>query len=259
MTRQTITIDCETLPTAVSFEKQTRWETEEEYKKTALDGNFGRLLCIGYTREFAGGGKLEHGCFGWNTETQSFETDEAVLLTEFWEMMRSFDRFKDTIIGHNIIDFDLPFIIKRSIINGIRPTVDFCFARYQRQPIFDTMREWIAGFRQQKEFRRLDPSLLEKMIQALYLLQNLKKQGLDFVFKGGTSLILLLENTNRFSIDVDIILNKKYENESTRKEIEQLLDKIKADSSFTNWTLDEKRSYQEGIPKAHYKLEYQPK
>jgi hypothetical protein len=40
------------------------------------------------------------------------------------------------------MDFDLPFIIKRSIINGVRPTVDFCFARYQRQPIFDTMREW---------------------------------------------------------------------------------------------------------------------
>ncbi len=142
MTRQTITIDCETLPTAVSFENQTLWETEEEYKKTALDGNFGRLLCIGYTREFSDGRKLEHGCFGWNAETQSFETDEAVLLTEFWEMMRSFNRFKDTIIGHNIMDFDLPFIIKRSIINGVRPTVDFCFARYQRQPIFDTMREW---------------------------------------------------------------------------------------------------------------------
>ncbi len=142
MTRQIITIDCETLPAAISFENQTLWETEEEYKKTALDANFGRLLCIGYTREFAGGGKLEHGCFGWNNETQQFDAGEAVLLTEFWEMMRSFNRFKDTIIGHNIIDFDLPFIIKRSIINGVRPTVDFCFARYQRQPIFDTMREW---------------------------------------------------------------------------------------------------------------------
>jgi len=57
-------------------------------------------------------------------------------------MMRDFNRFKDTIVGHNIIDFDLPFILKCSIINGVRPTVDFCFARYQRQPIFDTMREW---------------------------------------------------------------------------------------------------------------------
>ena len=60
-------------------------------------------------------------------------------------------------------------------------------------------KEWIAGFRQRKEFRRLDPSLLEKMIHALYLLQNLKKQGLDFVFKGRTSSILLLENANRTS------------------------------------------------------------
>ncbi len=142
MTRQTITIDCETLPTSIPFENQTLWQTEDEHRKTSLDGNFGRLLCIGFTREFSDGRKLEHGCFGWNDRTQSFDAGEAVLLTEFWEMMRGFNRFKDTIVGHNIIDFDLPFILKRSIINGVRPTVDFCFARYQRQPIFDTMREW---------------------------------------------------------------------------------------------------------------------
>ena len=142
MTRQIITIDCETLPSAIPFESQTLWKTEDEHRKTALDGNFGRLLCIGYTREFAGSGNIQHGCFGWNAESQSFETDEAKLLSDFWEMMRGFNRFKDTIVGHNIMDFDLPFIIKRSIINGVRPTVDFCFARYQRQPIFDTMREW---------------------------------------------------------------------------------------------------------------------
>lgn len=118
--------------------------------------------------------------------------------------------------------------------------------------------EWITGFRSQRELSRIDPSLLEKMIHALYLVQNLKKAGLDFVFKGGTSLILLLEDANRFSIDVDIIVNKKYGAESTRREIDDVLAKIIESSAFTKWTLDEKRSYQEGIPKAHYKLEYQP-
>jgi DNA polymerase elongation subunit (family B) len=139
---QIITIDCETLPTALPFEEKAFWETNEEYRKTALDGNLGRLLCIGYTREFSDNRKLEYGCLGWNAEAGSFETDEAVVLAGFWKLLRDFNRFRDTIVGHNIMDFDLPFIIKRSIINGIRPTVDFCFARYQRQPIFDTMREW---------------------------------------------------------------------------------------------------------------------
>lgn len=120
-------------------------------------------------------------------------------------------------------------------------------------------KEWIDNFRKQKEFSRINPPVLEKMIHALYLLQNLKKQKLDFVFKGGTSLILLLKNANRFSVDIDIVLNKQYENDSTRKEIESVLSEIIANSNFQAWTLDERRSYREGIPKAHYKLDYQPK
>ncbi len=120
-------------------------------------------------------------------------------------------------------------------------------------------KEWIEDLRKQKGLGRLNPPLLEKMIHALYLLQNLKKQGLDFVFKGGTSLVLLLENANRFSVDIDIIADKPYDNPSTRSEIEDLLDRIVEDSNFQSWKLDDARSYQEGVPKAHYKLEYQPK
>ncbi|MBX3288318.1 MAG: nucleotidyl transferase AbiEii/AbiGii toxin family protein [Acidobacteria bacterium] len=120
-------------------------------------------------------------------------------------------------------------------------------------------KEWIEDLRKQKGLGRINPPLLEKMIHALYLLQNLKKQGLDFVFKGGTSLILLLENANRFSVDIDIILNKQYESPSTRGEIEEVLKNIVEASHFKSWRIDEERSYQEGIPKAHYKFEYQPK
>lgn len=117
-------------------------------------------------------------------------------------------------------------------------------------------KEWIDGFRKQKAFSKINSPLLEKMIHALYLVQNLKKQGLDFVFKGGTSLILLLENTNRFSVDIDIVLNKKYEAESTKAEVTAVLVGIVKNSMFSDWTLDEKRSYKEGVPKAHYKLSY---
>lgn len=119
-------------------------------------------------------------------------------------------------------------------------------------------RDWIDGFRKQKRFGKINSPLLEKMIHALYLVQNLKKQGLDFVFKGGTSLILLLENANRFSVDVDVVINKKYEAESTRMELAVILDEIVNGSRFTGWMLDERRSYTDGVPKAHYKLEYVP-
>lgn len=110
-------------------------------------------------------------------------------------------------------------------------------------------KEWIDGFKNQPRYRRINPPVLEKMIQALYLLQNLKTHGLDFTFKGGTSLILLLNNANRFSIDIDIIAKH------SKEKIEATLDDIIASSRFVRWELDERRSYYKtGVPKAHYLL-----
>jgi len=111
-------------------------------------------------------------------------------------------------------------------------------------------KEWIERFRAQKAYKRINPPLVEKMIHALSLVQHLKVQELDFIFKGGTSLILLLEKANRFSIDVDIIT------QADQTQIEGLLDKVVSHSHFTRWQLDAPRSYQPGVPKAHYKLEY---
>jgi hypothetical protein len=64
------------------------------------------------------------------------------MLQEFWDRMRGFRPSVDRIVGHNIFDFDMKFILKRSIIHAVRPTVDLSFARYRNQPIFDTMWEW---------------------------------------------------------------------------------------------------------------------
>lgn len=57
----------------------------------------------------------------------------------------------------------------------------------------------------QKENPAANLQLLEKTIGALYLVENLANYGLDFIFKGGTSLVLLLNDLKRFSVDVDII------------------------------------------------------
>lgn len=111
-------------------------------------------------------------------------------------------------------------------------------------------KEWIEGFRVQKAYQKINPPLVEKMIHALSLVQHLKVLGLDFIFKGGTSLILLLDKANRFSIDVDIIT------QADQARIEAILDEVIGHSHFTGWQLDAPRSYQPGIPKAHYKLEY---
>lgn len=113
--------------------------------------------------------------------------------------------------------------------------------------------EWLDQFRKQKDHKRIDKIILEKMIYALHLLERLKSNGLDFVFKGGTSLVLLLEEGNRFSIDIDIICKTQ------REKLEAILNKVIDSSHFTAWKLDEHRSYQPGVPKAHYKFSFDTK
>lgn len=51
-----------------------------------------------------------------------------------------------------------------------------------------------------------DPSLLEKAIYAFGLLEALAKVNMPFIFKGGTCLMLLLDNPKRLSTDIDIIV-----------------------------------------------------
>jgi len=110
--------------------------------------------------------------------------------------------------------------------------------------------EWLDKFKKLKEHKRIDKIILEKMIYALHLLERMKSMELDFVFKGGTSLVLLLEGGNRFSIDIDIVCN------TPRRELEVILNKIIGSSHFTKCELDERRSYQFGVPKAHYKFSF---
>lgn len=109
--------------------------------------------------------------------------------------------------------------------------------------------QWLEEKRRQY---KKDPGIIEGMIHALYLLDQLKLTGLDFIFKGGTSLVLLMERPLRFSVDIDIIVSP----DLNREVLESYLSKIVESSEFIRIELDEKRSYKEGIPKAHYKFIY---
>ena len=111
-------------------------------------------------------------------------------------------------------------------------------------------KEWLDIFRSKKEHKGINVTILEKMVHAFSLLEHLKIEGLDFVFKGGTSLVLLLEEGNRFSIDIDIISSVK------RDPLKKILDAVVANSHFKSHILNERRSYKEGVPKAHYTFEF---
>lgn len=105
-------------------------------------------------------------------------------------------------------------------------------------------RDWILE--QRKKLGGADPTLLEKTILAFELLGRLTLNGLSFVFKGGTCMLLLLDNFKRLSIDVDIVCQ---EDEIRQKEIFNLLI---ASSPFSHWAEDPRSPSQ--IPKKHYKF-----
>lgn len=54
---------------------------------------------------------------------------------------------------------------------------------------------------------KTDPGLLERVLYAFGLLEALVKTGMKFTFKGGTSLMLLLDHPVRLSTDIDIIVD----------------------------------------------------
>ncbi len=92
------------------------------------------------------------------------------------------------------------------------------------------------------------PEILEFAFYAIGLLEQLSLHKLDFVFKGGSSLMLHFPDIKRLSTDIDIVTG------TTREELEEILSIICFESHFTRWQLDTKRSYTGKIPKAHYFL-----
>jgi len=62
--------------------------------------------------------------------------------------------------------------------------------------------------------------LAEQAVHCLELVAELASCGLSFQFKGGNSLLLILSEPKRFSIDVDVASDK------SREEIERVLDEI---------------------------------
>ena len=107
--------------------------------------------------------------------------------------------------------------------------------------------EWLE---QKRVELSCDPILLEKAIKALQLLELLVIEGVDLVFKGGTSMILLLQKFRRLSIDVDIVVKPKTKLNSAFQRI------IESDS-FTNF-VEDKRNHHVDYPVKHYKFFYSP-
>lgn len=109
--------------------------------------------------------------------------------------------------------------------------------------------DWILNLKN-KLGKRIDSKLIEKVIWALTLLEQLKINGLNFTFKGGKALLLATEKPKRFSIDIDVIT------EHSEKEIISVLQKIVDKKIFLSWEDDNNRKHTTDAPIGHFKAYY---
>lgn len=92
--------------------------------------------------------------------------------------------------------------------------------------------------------------ILERAIFALTLLAALSRTKLDFVFKGGTALLLHLPEPQRLSIDIDIVCN------TDRPTLESAFNAILPETPFVRW--EEHVRGQNRLPKRlHFKFHYE--
>ncbi len=100
--------------------------------------------------------------------------------------------------------------------------------------------------------KKADPELTEKVVYALYLLESIKKAGLKFIFKGGTALLLLFNEIHRFSIDIDILVEKDINNRFLNKIFRSLINSNKVFYEFE----ESERINTKKIKKTHFKFFY---
>ena len=104
---------------------------------------------------------------------------------------------------------------------------------------------WIAETR--RRFPRADPGLIEKVIRALSLLEQLVVADFDIVFKGGTAVLLSLDRLDRFSIDIDVAMPQR------PPDFEGRLKRAVIGGGFEKLEVD-KRKERIKVDKEHYKF-----
>ena len=112
-------------------------------EKAGIFSEFAKVACIGF-------GSLYHHENAWEMRLKSLVNDnEKILLADFCEVIGKFTkRYNDfRFCGHNIKEFDIPFLCRRMVINGMGLPV--CMQVAGKKPWevshIDTMEIWRFG------------------------------------------------------------------------------------------------------------------
>jgi predicted PolB exonuclease-like 3'-5' exonuclease len=121
-----IALDIETVPLKIEDPMIIQYLMDKKIGKERrnFDPNYTKIIAIGV--------KTEH-----NEPKVFMDEDESKVLADFWGFLEEcirITRYTDMkIVTHNGYKFDLPFIIVRSYINGLEPTVKINMNRWRME------------------------------------------------------------------------------------------------------------------------------
>jgi DNA polymerase elongation subunit (family B) len=155
-----ITLDIETLPTrrmdiinmitqgikppatykkpesiAQWMDENLQTEADAAHRKTALDGAFGEVFVIGYAIDDEPPKAI----------CEAFERDT---LSKFAQVLNDldYDKYTTELVGHNVLSFDLRFLVQRYMVNRIKPPHIIQWAArakpWESDKVYDTMIQW---------------------------------------------------------------------------------------------------------------------
>jgi hypothetical protein len=125
-------------------------EEERCYALGSLSATTGRILSIAVhvgpvpDRQI-GGIRQPESELVFGIDSDGFEEPEKKALLNFMAFMKNFDAEVDELVGHNIANFDLPFIFQRCVVHELKVTQFVNLSEYNVRGVFDTMHRWWLG------------------------------------------------------------------------------------------------------------------
>lgn len=115
---------------------------DDAYRKTSFDGAFGQVCVIGFAI-----GNAEPSHLRAINLTAEAERDLLMAFTDcLSESIPANEAFTTVVVGHNVVGFDLRFLVQRYIINRVRPHVIIARASqakpWEQDKVYDTMVQW---------------------------------------------------------------------------------------------------------------------
>jgi len=111
---------------------------DERYRKTSFDGALGQVVCVSYAIDD------NEPVVIYSSEWK--DSENFILTNLYLDLQKAYNpnsQVRPVFIGHNIVSFDLRFLLQRSIIVGVKPPM---FIPFKAKPwddvVFDTMTAW---------------------------------------------------------------------------------------------------------------------